>query len=67
MFANFFKSVYTHITPAFHTSGTDTILDISGIDITENDVEIALRELVGKTSIFKELLFFYFFSTIFNF
>ena len=24
---------------------------ISGIDITENDVEIALRELVGKTSI----------------
>ena len=35
----------------FDTSGIDTILDISGIDITENDVEIALRELVGKTSI----------------
>ena len=40
--------MYTHITSTFDI---DTILDISGIDITENDVEIALRELVGKTSI----------------
>ena len=51
MIANFFKSVYTHITPVFDTNGIDTILDISGIDITENDVEIPLRELVGETSI----------------